>query len=89
MKPHEFWNCTYKEASEYVKANSLQREKDLKQEIVLFDALGEKIINAIARKKPKNISLVHDTFKELFKKELEKDGPQSIEEQIRNLRSRE
>ena len=67
-------------------------EKDLKQEIVLFDALGEKIINAIftfTRKKPKNISLVHETFKELFKKELEKDGPQSIEEQIRNLRSRE
>ena len=88
MKPHEFWNCTYKEASKYVKANSLQREKDLKQEIVLFDALGEKIINAIARKKPKKISLVQETFKGLFKEELDKDKPQSIEEQVRNLRSR-
>lgn len=88
MKPHEFWNSTYRELSLYVKSNSLQREEEYKKEIILMDAFGNKILNALATKRPKNISLVANVFKELFKGEIEKDKPQSIEEQIRNLRSR-
>ena len=87
MKPNEFWNLTYREIYKYVDSNSLQRVQEYKEQVILFDALGNKIIGAIGAKRPKNVSLVSDTFKYLFKEEL-KDKPQSIEEQIRNLRSR-
>lgn len=86
MKPNEFWKCTYREAYTFVKSNSLQRENDYKRDIILFDALGEKIINAVANKKAKNISLVRSTFKNLFEEELTPHN-QTIEEQIRILRS--
>lgn len=88
MKPHEFWECTYRELFEYVKANTNRREEDYKKEIILMDAYGNKLLTALATKHPKNISLVSNVFKELFKEELDKENPQSIEEQIRNLRSR-
>lgn len=88
MKPQEFWECTYRELSEYVKANVQQREEDYKKEIVLMDAYGNKLLTALATKRPKNISLVSNVFRELFKDELEQNKHQSIEEQIRNLRSR-
>jgi len=87
MKPNEFWNCTYRELVEYVNSNTLQSEESYKKQIMLFDALGYKIIKALSAKNPKNISLVRETFKNLFEEELE-DKPQTIEEQIRNLRSR-
>lgn len=89
MKPNEFWNCTYRELFLYVKSNSLQREKQYKKEIILTDAFGNKIIKAFDSKRPKSINLVTDVFSELFKEELNTDKPQSIEEQIKNLRSRE
>lgn len=87
MLPSEFWNCTYRELYQYVNSNSLQREKEYKKQIVLFDALGDKIIDVIGRKHPKNISLVRNTFESLFEEEL-KPHQQTIEEQIQNLRSR-
>ncbi len=87
MLPSEFWNCTYRELYQYVNSNSLQREKEYKKQIVLFDALGNKIIDVIGRRHPQNISLVNHTFKDLFEEEL-KPHQQTIEEQIRNLRSR-
>lgn len=88
MQPSEFWNCTYKELYMYVNANSLQREEDYKKQIVLFDALGNKIIDIIGRKHPKNISLVHNTFKNLFEEELQPAFHyQTIDEQIKILRS--
>ncbi len=89
MTPNEFWNCTYREAYVFVNSNSLQREEDYKKNIILFDALGEKIINVIGRKRPKNVSLVRETFKNLFKEELKVSSShqQTPEEQIRILRS--
>ncbi len=88
MKPSEFWNCTYREAYTFVKSNSLQREEDYKKQIVLFDALGNKINDVIGRERPRNISLVRHTFKSLFKEELEPSShQQTIEEQIKILRS--
>lgn len=86
MKPSEFWNCTYRELYVFVNSNSLQREEDTKQEIILLDALGEKIIDVIAKKHPKHISLVRNTFKSLFK-EITEPHQQTSEEQIRILRS--
>lgn len=88
MVPSEFWNCTYREIYSYVKSNSLQREQEYKSKIILFDALGEKILDAIARKRPKSTSLVRDKFKNLFEEELEPSNHQQTpEEQIKILRS--
>lgn len=86
MTPNEFYDCTYKDVLDYVEYNSLQREKELKNQINLFEAVSDKIISATKWKKPKYISLVRDYFKDLFKKELEKK-PQTIEEQLRVLKS--
>ncbi len=89
MKPHEFWNCTYRELVEYVNSNTLQSEEEYKKQIYLFEEFGNKIISAVASKRAKKVDLISDVFRELFKEELEnKDKPQTIEEQIRNLRSR-
>lgn len=87
MKPSEFWDSTYRELYTYAEANKKQRTEDFKREIVLFDALGNKLLSALASKKPKSVSLVKQTFKELFEEELAPSKTQTIEEQIRILRS--
>lgn len=90
MKPDEFYDCTYKEAKEFVEYNSLQREEELKNQIFLYEAITDKMISAIKWNKPKYISLIKDTFKDLFKEELKQANEpkqQTIEEQIENLRS--
>lgn len=88
LKPSEFWNSTYRELHVFVNANVKRREDEYKQEIVLFDALGDKIIDVIGRQKAKYTSLVKHRFKDLFKEELEPEShQQTIEEQIRILRS--
>lgn len=89
MKPYEFWNCTYKEAYIYAEARKQKEIADYKKEIILFDSFGNKIIGAICSRHPKNKNLITDIFKDLFEEELQpSEKPQSIEEQIRNLRSR-
>lgn len=87
MTPQEFYDCTYKDVKEYVEYNSLQREKELKNQITLYEAVTDKMISATKWNKPKYISLTKDTFKELFESELKPKDGQTIEEQIRILRS--
>lgn len=86
MKPNEFWNCTYEEALLYVNSNTLQRETEKKDNIVLLEQYGNKIIEAFSWKKPKNRSLIKDIFKELFEEELNSHNEMSVEEMIRNAR---
>lgn len=86
MKPNEFWNCTYIEALLYVDSNSLQRENNKKDNIVLLEQYGNKIIEAFSWKKPKNRSLIKDIFKELFEEELNYRNEMSVEEMQRNMR---
>lgn len=86
MKPNEFWNCTYIEALLYVDSNSLQRENNKKDNIVLLEQYGNKIIEAFSWKKPKNRSLIKDIFKELFEEELNSRNEMSVEEMQRNMR---
>lgn len=85
MKPNEFWKCTYREVYQFVKANQKHEEKEYKKEIVLFDSLGEKLLSALASRRPKKVSLVKNVFKDLFAEELSPKN-QTIEEQIRILR---
>lgn len=86
MKPNEFWNCTYEEALLYVNSNTLQRETEKKDNIVLLEQYGNKIIEAFNWKKPKNRNLIKDIFKELFEEELNSQNNMSVEEMQRNMR---
>ncbi len=86
MKPNEFWNCTYREAKLFCDSNSLQRDLELKDKIILLEQYGNKIISAFNFKRPKNQSLIKDVFKNLFEEEL-KPKVQPVEEQIRNMRN--
>lgn len=89
MFPSEFLNCTYKQLVSFVNGRKNRENESFKNQIVLADALGNKIIDVIGRKKPKGISLIEDNFSLLFEEELKnKNHQQTIEEQIRNLRSR-
>lgn len=90
MKPHEFWSCTYREAKLYAESIRKQLTDDKKEQIILFEALGTKLVAGTNFKKSKNINLITDTFKNLFKEELEEqqvNKVQSFEEQIRIMRS--
>lgn len=71
MKPHEFWNSTYREAKQYVDSRSLQEESILKNYILLADNLGDKInLMSMSVENPRPISLLKDRYKDLFKEEL-------------------
>lgn len=73
MKPHEFWDSTYREVKLYVESRSSQLELELKNNIMLAENLGNKINNAsLTSKKPKNINLIKDVYKDIFKDELAK-----------------
>ena len=88
MKPSEFWNCTYRELYTFVESNISHQKEEYKKQIILFDALGDKIIKSVASKHPKRVDLVRDNFRSLFEEELKNENkPQSIDEQIRILRS--
>lgn len=87
MMPSEFWNCTYKEVKTYVEARSKMKREENKNNIVVYEAMANKIIGALSWSRPKNKSLIKDIFKDLFKDELDTNKPQTPEEQIKILRS--
>ena len=75
MKPHEFWDSTYREVKLYVESRSFQYEQDKKSQILLAENLGNKLIGSgMTAKKPKNINLVKEIYPELFEKELAKQN---------------
>lgn len=69
MKPNEFWNCTYREASLYCEINLIRMQDDFRQEIILQEAVTDKVIqaDAMSNKSPKIVPL-QKTFPTLFKK---------------------
>ena len=75
MKPHEFWNSTYREAKLYVESQSSQLELEIKNNIMLAENLGNKLISAsMVSRKPKNINLIKDVYNDFFKEELKKEN---------------
>lgn len=72
MKPHEFWNCTYREARLYVESCSKQFELEQKSRIILANNLTDKQITAsMVVKNPKRIDLIREYYPKLFEKEIE------------------
>ena len=69
MKPHEFWNSTYREITLYTQANLSRLTDQIKQEIQLQEAVTNKLIqaDAMSNRRPKIISLFK-TFERLLLK---------------------
>lgn len=68
MKPDEFWNCEYKTINIYLQTNMTKILDDFKMQIILQEAVTDKLIKADSMsKKPKVIPL-RKMFNKLFKK---------------------
>lgn len=69
MKPNEFWNERYKNISLYCEANLIKLQDDFKQQIILQEAVTNKLIQAdsMLYKNPKIIP-IQKMFSNLFKK---------------------
>ena len=66
VQPKDFWSMTYKEINLFCQANLLKMQDDFKKNIILQEAVTDKIIQADSMgKKPKIVPL-RKMFKELF-----------------------
>ena len=85
MKPEEFWNCEYRAINQFIQINMIRILDEFKMEILLQDAVTDKLIRADSMsKRPKIISL-----KKIFSKLFESDKNlkyQSSQEQLSRLR---
>lgn len=69
MKPNEFWECTYREVELFCEINSIRKNEQFKSDIVLQEAVTNKLIQADGMtmgKRAKTIPL-KKMFKNLFK----------------------
>lgn len=69
MKPSEFWECTYREVVLFCEINSIRKSESFKSDVVLQEAVTDKLIRADAMsmgKKAKTIPL-KKMFKNLFR----------------------
>lgn len=68
IKPKEFWNSRYKEMYLYCEIQFIKITESFKQDIILQEAVTDKLLQGDSmRKKPKIVPL-RKTFKHLFKK---------------------
>lgn len=69
MKPSEFWNERYKNVSLYCEANLIKLQDDFKQQIILQEAVTNKLIQAdsMSNANPKIVP-IQKMFNILFKK---------------------
>lgn len=68
MKPNEFWNERYKNVSLYCEVNLIKLQDDFKQQIILEEAVTNKLIQAdsMLNQNPKIIP-IQNMFSNLFK----------------------
>lgn len=66
--PKEFWNITYKEINSFCQANLVRLQDDFKRNIILQEAVTDKLIQADSMSKKPKIVPLRKMFKELFKK---------------------
>lgn len=85
MKPNEFWECEYSHINIFIQTNMIKIVDEFKRQIVLQEAVTDKLIKADSMsKKPKVISL-KKMFKKLFQEEP-KIRVQTAQEQLVRLR---
>lgn len=80
MKPNEFWNGRYIEINKYCQSHLIKIMDDLKREIVLQEAVTNKLIAGNCMNQNAKIILIKDNYPELFKEDEEE---QTLEEQRR------
>lgn len=68
ITPKDFWNGRYKEIYLYCEMQLVKNVEDYKQEIILQEAVTDKIIQADSMSKRPKIVPLRTIFKELFKK---------------------
>lgn len=66
IKPKEFWNSTYREIYLYCEMQFVKVVEDFKQDIILNEAVTDKLIQADSMSKKPKIVPLSETFKGLF-----------------------
>lgn len=85
VKPEEFWNCEYRQINSYLQTNMIKMLDEFKMQIVLQEAVTDKLIKADSMSKRPKVVPLKKTFNKLFPQEP-KIKYQSPEEQIARLR---
>lgn len=67
MKPNEFWNCEYKTINIYLQTNMTKILDDFKMQIVLQEAVTDKLIKADSMSKRPKVIPLRKMFNKLFK----------------------
>lgn len=85
MKPEEFWNCEYKYINIFLQINMIRLLDDFRMQIMLQEAVTDKLIKADSMSKRPKIIPLKTMFSKLFETE-NKIKYQSSQEQITRLR---
>lgn len=85
MKPEEFWASEYRAINLFLQTNMTKILDDFKIQIVLQEAVTDKLIKADSMSKRPKVVPLKKMFAKLFPKE-KKTKYQSPEEQIARLR---
>ena len=85
VKPEEFWNCEYRQINSYLQTNMIKMLDEFKMQIVLQEAVTDKLIKADSMSKRPKVVPLKKSFNKLFPQEP-KIKYQSPEEQIARLR---
>lgn len=85
MKPDEFWNCEYRYINTFLQTNMVRILDDFKMQIMLQEAVTDKLIKADSMSKRPKVIPLKKMFAKLFETEP-KIKYQSPQEQIARLR---
>lgn len=85
MKPDEFWNCEYRHINTFLQTNMVRILDDFKMQIMLQEAVTDKLIKADSMSKRPKVIPLKKMFAKLFETEP-KIKYQSPQEQIARLR---
>ena len=85
MKPDEFWNCEYRCINTFLQTNMVRILDDFKMQIMLQEAVTDKLIKADSMSKRPKVIPLKKMFAKLFETEP-KIHYQSPQEQIARLR---
>lgn len=85
MKPYEFWNCEYRYINTFLQTNMVRLLDDFKMQIMLQEAVTDKLIKADSMSKRPKVIPLKKMFAKLFETEP-KIRYQTPQEQIARLR---
>ncbi len=66
MKPDEFWMCSYREVVLFCEINSIRKNESFKSDVVLQEAVTNKLIQADGMSKRPKVIPLKKMFKNLF-----------------------